>query len=125
MVSGCVANKQWALLKVLGCYFGDADRLSPAVHAEELLAAIAAATGERVCVPAERWPLLEMLSLPTDRLFTTDTRATRIHAVLRHSVCSSAAFSDIFWEPVMSCCTGALTRCAGAKLQWPCSCDDG
>ena len=54
--------------------------------AEELLAAVAAATGERVCVPAERWALLEMLGLPAARLFTTDTQAARIHAVLRHSV---------------------------------------
>ena len=56
------------------------------VHAEELLAAIAAATGERVCVPPERWALLLMLGLPAERLFTTDTRAARIHAVLRHTV---------------------------------------
>ena len=55
-------------------------------HAEELLAAVAAATGERICVPAERWALLGMLGLPTARLFTTDTAAARIHAVLRHSV---------------------------------------
>ena len=55
--------------------------------AEELLAAVAAATGERVWVPAERWALLGMLGLPTARLFTTDTTAARIHAVLRHSVC--------------------------------------
>ncbi len=54
--------------------------------AEELLAAVAAASGERVCVPAERWALLEMLGLPAARLFTTDTQAARIHAVLRHSV---------------------------------------
>ena len=57
------------------------------MHAEELLAAVAAATGERVCVPAERWSLLLMLGLPAERLFTTDTRAARIHAVLRHTVC--------------------------------------
>ena len=47
---------------------------------------MAAATGERVCVPAERWALLEMLGLPAARLFTTDAQAARIHAVLRHSV---------------------------------------
>ena len=56
------------------------------VPAEELLAAMAAATGERVCVPAERWALLEMLGLPAARLFTTDATAARIQAVLRHSV---------------------------------------
>ncbi len=60
------------------------------MHAEELLAAIAAATGERVCVPAERWALLLMLGLPAERLFTTDTRAARIHAVLRHTVCTNS-----------------------------------
>lgn len=63
-------------------------------HAEELLAAVAAATGERVCVPAERWALLGMLGLPTACLFTTDTAATRIHAVLRHSVSFFAIPSD-------------------------------
>ena len=62
-----------------------------AAHAEELLAAIAAATGERVCVPAERWALLLMLGLPAVRLFTTDTRGARIHAVLRHTVCNTSS----------------------------------
>ena len=47
---------------------------------------MAAATGERVGVPAERWALLEMLGLPAARLFTTDAKAARIQAVLRHSV---------------------------------------
>ena len=61
------------------------------MRAEELLAAIAATTGERVCVPAERWALLLLLGLPARRLFTTDTRAARIHAVLRHAVCANIA----------------------------------
>ena len=47
---------------------------------------MAAASGERVCVPAERWARLVMLGRPAARLFTTDTKAARIQAVLRHSV---------------------------------------
>ncbi|KAK9821126.1 hypothetical protein WJX81_003508 [Elliptochloris bilobata] len=52
---------------------------------EELLAAVAAATGLPVCIPPERFAAVRLLGLP-QRLFTTDPAATRLSALARHRV---------------------------------------
>lgn len=51
---------------------------------EELLAAVAAAAGERVWVPAGRFTALTLLGLPAHQLFTTDNSSARILALSRH-----------------------------------------
>ena len=56
------------------------------LHAEELLAAVAAALREQIWLPPERFAAVAMLGLP-QHLFTTDTSAARIHASMRHQVC--------------------------------------
>ncbi|CAL8471325.1 g10867 [Coccomyxa elongata] len=53
---------------------------------EELLAAVAAAAGERVWVPTARFTALTLLGLPAQQLFTTDNSSARIIALSRHQV---------------------------------------
>lgn len=60
---------------------------------EEVLAAVAAAVSERICVPASRFDAIRMLGLPAQQLFTTDPTATRIHAILRHQACDFSLLS--------------------------------
>ena len=55
------------------------------LHAEELLAAVAAALRERIWLPPERFAAINMLGLPM-HLFTADTSAARVHATMRHQV---------------------------------------
>lgn len=57
------------------------------VCTEELLAAVAAAAGERVWVPAARFTALTLLGLPAQQLFTTDNSSARIIALSRHQAC--------------------------------------
>lgn len=53
--------------------------------AEELLAAVAAAVGERICLQPERFAAVDMLGLPR-QLFTSDPCGARISACPRHQV---------------------------------------
>jgi len=66
-----------------------ADAAAPP-RAEELLAAVAAAVGEPVCVPPGRLAAVRLLGLPA-RLFTTDPAATRLSVLPRHQVRPHAA----------------------------------
>lgn len=74
-----------ALAQVLRAVSPSALHVLTLCAAEELLAAVAAAAGQPVCIPIARMTAVRLLGLPL-RLFTTDPTATRLSALPRHRV---------------------------------------
>ena len=66
------------------------------------MAAIAAAAGERVFLPARRFAAVALLGLPAQQLFTSDSASARIVAMSRHQA-GNHAFTQLFSASTVSC----------------------
>ena len=98
--------------------------------AEELLAAVAAAVGQPVCIPIERMTAVRLLGLPL-HLFTTDPTATRLSALPRHRVRQLACPRSLALDNASRCtqagavaaAAGHCARCGRAQSAAPDACD--
>ena len=115
-----------ALLAVLGPLCCMRSRCKGA--AEELLAAVAAAAGQPVCIPIARMTAVRLLGLPL-HLFTTDPTATRLSVLPRHRVrplaCPSRSVAlELQANARMpGAAAGHCARCGRAQPSAPDACD--